>query len=115
MTTKEKIDALAELFRLGKAAADEAGKDEEDGGTCNHDCPAIRVPGMRHTAIEQAAALAGVTVTDFTWMGGQRWYWVNPGIVGQGNRRARMSTAADRAMKAAAPEWCRVCEYCAMD
>lgn len=118
-TTTPKITAaaLAECFRAAKAAA-EAIDNPEDGGTCNRDCPAFRIERCRESLIKEAAALAGVTASDFDWFGGRRWWWLTGFLEGQGNKRARMSHAATRALEAAAAVHCpqmKVCEYCQMD
>lgn len=114
---KVTVESLAICFRAAKEAA-EAVDHEEDGGTCNLDSPAFRLPRVRDKLIQEAAALAGVSADDFKWFGGKRWYWLHGFLRGQGNRRARMSHAATNALKAAADEHCPqmgVCEYCAMD
>jgi hypothetical protein len=100
MTTKEKIQRLAALFR----AADRAAKDADpgpdaDGGTCNLDSPAFRVQGMQRRSIEAAAEEAGVTVARFTWLGGRKWYWLNCALFGQANRRSAMMKAALDALR----------------
>jgi hypothetical protein len=112
--TQTKVETLVEIFRQAKIAAEYAGQNDEDGGTCNLDSPAFQIKGMRQEAIEAAAATAGVDVTDFRWFGG-KWFWVCGFLKGQANRRARMSRAATQAMRELAPEWMSVCEYCAMD
>lgn len=116
--TKSGIDVyrLAEIFRAARDAALLADTDTEDGGTCNCDTPAFRIHGIRQSFIEKAAAIAEVDVTDFTWFGGCRWFWLNVPIRGQGNRRARMMHAAQQVLDAVddIPGWSS-CGYYQMD
>lgn len=109
-----KVEAMAEAFRVAKAAGLAAATDE-DGGTCNMDSPAFRVKGVRAALVHQAAEMAGVTVCDFKWWSGSRWWWLGGFLQGQGNCRQRMSTAATQALKAAKPDFMEVCQYCQMD
>lgn len=116
-TTTERIEALAEVLRAGVAgalAADPGPGQEHDGGSCNFDTPAFRVEGMRRAGIEQAAALAGISVTEIRWFG-CRWYWAGVPLNGQAERRSRMSGAADRAMREQAErrpvDGLKLCEY----
>lgn len=116
--TKVTVYLLAGLFLACKEAGVAAGSDPEDGGTCNMDSPAFNLPRVKDAVIQEAASIAGVTASDFKWFGGQRWYWVTGFLMGQGNRRARMSHAATKALKAAAVELLpemSVCEYCQAD
>ena len=111
------VDDLAKCLDLAKQAAIEAGKNEEDGGTCNLDCPAFQIPGMPDSIIQTAATVAGVTCSKFKWFGAKRWYWVTGFLLGQGNRRSRMSDAATKMLKQCLAEYpeIKVCEYCQMD
>lgn len=93
------VDQLAEMFRAAEAVAVAAGTDPEDGGTCNLDSPAFRIDGLRKTTIEKAAELAGVGVDQFSWFGGRKWFFLRVTLHGQANRRARMSSAADHALR----------------
>lgn len=95
-------DELANIFARAKAAA-EAFKDSEDGGTCNFDAPAFRIDGAPAMLIEGAAEQASISVTDFKWFGGQRWFWLHV-MDGQGNRRTRMAEAATKVLKEAGLE-----------
>ena len=98
-------------------AAGKAAETDDDGGTCNLDSPAFKLPGVRAATIKQAAEAAGVSVADFKWFGG-RWWWLGGFLQGQGNCRSRMSHAATKALKETAATLCpemRVCEYCQMD
>mgnify|MGYP000861740910 FL=1 len=101
-----KIDPneLARVFRNAKAAAlaaDPGEGPENDGGSCNLDTPAMKIP-RAGKAIEQAAALAGVEVTNFSWFGSRSWYWLHVPLMGQASRRTRMMQAAQRVLNAAA-------------
>jgi len=112
--TQTKVETLADIFRQAKLAAEQAGQNTEDGGTCNLDSPAFQCKGMRESTIKAAAELAGVDVCDFRWFGG-KWFWLSSFLEGQANRRARMSQAATQVMRELAPEWMSVCQYCAID
>jgi hypothetical protein len=106
---------LVTAFRAAREAANDAGLNDEDGGTCNLDSPAFRLKGVTKRVIERAARQAGCGVSDFTWFGGHRWFWLQCGLLGQGNRRSRMSRAATDALKEANVSGMEVCEYCQMD
>ena len=102
MTTTTKIDrqTIVHAFREAAAAALAADPgQEQDGGTCNFDSPAIRLPRVREKFLRECAAEAGISVNPFDWFGGKRWYWVNVPMHGQGNRRTRMAEAACRKLK----------------
>lgn len=95
--------------------AGEAVTNLEDGGTCNLDSPAFRAPRKPAKKLVEAAEEAGVTITPFSWFGGKKWYWVGGFSRGQGNLRARICTAAYKALKEHAPEGLEVCAYLQMD
>lgn len=104
MTTLAKIDreTLVHAFREAAAAAlaaDPGEGLENDGGTCNFDTPAIRLPGVREKFLKECAAEAGIDVDPFDWFGGRRYYWVRVPMYGQANRRSRMAEAACRKLK----------------
>lgn len=117
-TAKLKGDALikrlADIFRQAEEAA-LAADPGDDGGTCNLDTPAFTIERVRAATINKAAAMAGVQCTDFRWWSG-RWFWLHVTLLGQGNRRATMSTAAQRVLDAVddIPGW-HACQYCQMD
>lgn len=120
MDTKKKIEILTQVFKQAAAAAIAADPGtglENDGGTCNLDSPAFRIPGLRQNTIEAAAEKAGVTITDFTWFGSQKWFWLGVPLYGQANRRSAMSTAASKVLDE--KENCipgfESCQYMAMD
>ena len=98
--TKVKVTAelLAECFRAAKSAAIEK-IETSDGGTCNLDSPAFRLPCVRDGVIQEAARLAEVTVSHYRWIGGRRWYWLTGFLEGQAARRSAMSTAATQALR----------------
>lgn len=95
-TERITIADLADLFRRAKAAA-LAEANVRDGGTCNFDSPAFRVEGLRMKSIQEAAAKADVSVTDFKWFG-KKWLWLNVPLAGQGFRRTAMAEAAHRVL-----------------
>jgi len=102
MTALAKIDreTLVHAFREAKAAAlaGDPGQDA-DGGTCNFDTPAIRLPGIREKFVAECAAEAGISASAFDWLGGQRWFFVHVPTHGQANRRSIMAEAACRRLK----------------
>lgn len=85
---------LIETFQEAAKAAQEAGRDEEDGGASNFDAPAFRIERVADATIERLAIQAGLRVDKFTWLGRKRWFWLGTPTFGQGNRRSRMSQAA---------------------
>src|SRR5262249_28043600 len=102
MTTVAKIDrkALVDAFREAAAAALAADPGQAaDGGTCNFDTPAIRLPGTRERFVQECAAEAGITASAFDWLGGRRWFFVFVPLHGQANRRSIMAEAACRRLK----------------
>jgi hypothetical protein len=112
------VEQLTAAFSDAKDAAIAAGDaNREDDGTCNMDTPAFRIEGVRSSVIEAAAAAAEVRVDDFKWFGGRRWFWLFVPLMGQGNRRSRMSSAATKALKQHEDKipGLRVCEYQQMD
>jgi hypothetical protein len=97
-----KIDpaALVHAFREAAAAALAADPGPDaDGGTCNFDAPAIRLPGIREKFLSECAAEAGISVDPFEWFGGKRWFWVRVPLRGQADRRSRMAEAACHRLK----------------
>jgi hypothetical protein len=115
-------DWLADLFARAKQAAldaDPGDGPENDGGTCNLDTPAFRAKGCRSSVIQAAAERAGLSVSEFHWFGGKRWWWLHVPLLGQANRRATMAEAAARVLREAAEsgEWPAfgACLYCQMD
>jgi hypothetical protein len=102
MTTLAKIDraTLIHAFREAAAAALAADPGQDaDGGTCNFDTPAIRLPGVREKFIRECAAVAGLEASPFDWFGRRRWFFVFVPLKGQANRRSRMAEAATRRLK----------------
>ncbi len=102
MTTLAKIDreTLVHAFREAAAAALAADPGPEaDGGTCNFDTPAIRLPGIRERFIRECATAAGISASAFDWLGGRRWFFVFVPMNGQANRRSIMAEAACRRLK----------------
>jgi hypothetical protein len=91
---------LVHAFREAAAAAVAADPGPDaDGGACNFDAPAIRLPGIREKFLAECAAEAGVSVDPFEWFGGKRWFWVRVPLRGQADRRSRMAEAACHRLK----------------
>ena len=99
----------------------EPGRDDadpgEDGGTCNLDTPAIRVPGMPDRLMQELAERIGIRLSDYQWFGGQRYYWVSVAVRGQANRRSTMSQAAVDKLRELLEDydWVTVSHYMQMD
>jgi hypothetical protein len=97
MTTLAKIDrdTLIDAFRQAAAAALAADPGPQaDGGTCNFDTPALRLPSIRERFVEECATEAGISASAFAWLGGRRWFFVFVPLHGQASRRSRMAEAA---------------------
>jgi len=113
------FDNLVQVMRDAATAAIDADPGEgNDGGTCNLDTPAFRIHRAQKQDIELAAERAGVTVSEFKWWGGERWWWLNVPLYGQGNRRSAMMTAAQRVLNGVGPDCVKgwhACGYYAMD
>lgn len=97
---KRAFDATADLDKT------------EDGGTCNHDAPALTLPRWNADKVEQAVKEAG---------GRGAWKWNSYGNIrfvigfptsGQGNRRMRRSEAITKMLRDMGYD---AFEYCAMD
>jgi hypothetical protein len=79
MNSISKIDrkTLVHAFREATAAALAADPGQEaDGGSCNFDTAAIRLPGVRERLVLECAAEAGISASAFDWFGGRRWFFV---------------------------------------
>ena len=115
----EKVKAMANCFKQAAAAAEKADPGElaDQKGCCNFDTPAFTVPGMLDKDIKTAASEAGLTVGEFKWFGGKRWYWLWVPMNGQAWRRSAMMEAAQAVLSAFAKEnpWFRSCGYRQMD
>ena len=94
---------IIDAFKAAAKAAEEAGRDIEDGGTSNFDSPAFRLEGRQAPTVQRIAAQAGLTVSRFTWFG-QTWFFLHVPLAGQGSRRSRMSQAAHAVLEQLAPK-----------
>lgn len=83
----------------------------EDGGTCNFDSPALKLPRWNSKKIEQAAEEAGCGAWKWDLWGNSRWV-ISFRSSGQANRRSRR---ADALVKALSGMGYDCTEYCAMD
>lgn len=120
LSKEQVIELLAAYFRSAEGAAREADPGEHaDGGTCNLDTPAFTIKGVRASVVEDAARRAGVTVTEFRWFGGSRWWWLNGCTLGQGSRRSKMMEAAQAELRKLDDmgliSGFSACGYCQMD
>lgn len=109
--------AITEAIKDAAAAATAAGRDEEDGGTCNLDTPAIRLPRLSRKAKDTIEHVSGVRLSKFdAW--GSGWYTVLVPLLGQANRRSRMMEAAMCALQTydgCMGDEVQVCGYYQMD
>lgn len=101
-------DDLREALRIGRAAEDAA---PEDGGTCNFDAAAIRLPRWNSALIEQAAQEAGSHCFDWNLWGTKSWVFC-PDTRGQANARSRNAEAMTRALQAMGYD---AMDYCQAD
>ncbi|MCC8080037.1 MAG: hypothetical protein LIO57_08310 [Oscillospiraceae bacterium] len=102
---RDDLRAALEAGRAAEAAA------PEDGGTCNFDACALRLPRWLAAKVEQAAQEAGTRCFDWQLYGGRR-YVFTPDTHGQGNARSRNAEAMTAYLRAAGYD---AFDYCQMD
>lgn len=83
----------------------------EDGGTCNFDSPAIRLPHWIESKVKQAAEEAGSSAFKWDLYGNPRYVFAPP-TKAQGNRRCRVTEAMCQALSNMGYD---VLEYSQMD
>lgn len=83
----------------------------EDGGTCNFDSPALKLPRWNSKKIKQAAEEAGCGAWKWELWGNARWV-ISFRSSGQANRRSRRADALVEALSGMGYD---CTEYCAMD
>lgn len=93
-----KYKRLAGDLRKAAAAA-QAYKDHEDGGTCNFDAPSLHLYRWSAAEIKRAAKAAGLSCFPWKICGKTRWVFSVP-IPGQGNRRTEAAEAMTRELEA---------------
>lgn len=86
------------LIRAKEAALKFAGI--EDGGTCNFDCPMIRLYRWKQAEIEEAFSGAGLRYFDTT-IYGTKYYVICGGTYGIANKRTAMAEEMYRIIKEA--------------
>jgi hypothetical protein len=99
MNTAEKTLMLGELFKRANEAAiaaDPGDGLENDGGTCNFDTPGFKCKHMRMKTVRDAAAYAGVGISDVELYG--TWFLVRVELRGQAARRTKMMEAAQEVL-----------------
>ena len=101
-------DDLRRALAAGRAAEK---ANPEDGGTCNFDSAAIRLPRWNAAKVEQAAKEAGTSCFDWILFGGKR-YVFSPDSKAQANARSRNAEAMTKALKAMGYE---AMDYCQAD
>lgn len=102
---------LAEDLKRIHAEAVKACENIHDGGTCNHDAPALYLPRWNAAQIKQAAKVAGVGCFKWGSFGGGNWVFC-PRINGQAYRREKCAEYMTEALRRAGYE---AITYCAMD
>ena len=105
---RELVAALDQAAQEAHAARE---ANDEDGGTCNFDAPALDLPGWRPQDVELVARAAGTTVFAWRLYKTRRWVFGVPHPCGQGNLRSRMAEAMTRSLAAngyAATEYCQM-------
>ena len=100
-------DDLRAALAAGRAAED---ADPEDGGTCNFDSAAVRLPRWQLSKVQQAAKEAGTSC--FVWELFGRHFVFGPDTRGQGNARSRNAEAMVAALLALGYD---AIDYCQMD
>ena len=115
MTPENKQQLISALKNAEIAAiAADPGQDA-DGGTCNFDKPAIRIPNIRKDTMKEIAQISKIDLYPFHWLGNKVWYWVGTSANGQANRRTTMMQAALRVLKDECTEEVMVNGYYQMD
>lgn len=94
--------ALTEALIKAKEAAEAAGANIEDGGTCNFDNPAMQFDRKERAEAEKAIADAGLRSYEWEFAGNKKQVALIIGgmTVGQGERRTTMAEAFKDSMKA---------------
>lgn len=99
---------LCEALCIGR---DAEAADPEDGGSCNFDSAAIRLPYWSEKLVERAAQEAGTSC--FTWKAwGAKFYVFHPDSRSQANARSRNAEAMARALRAMGYD---AVDYCQLD
>lgn len=106
---QELIDALKLACNAAHAAREE---NDEDGGTCNFDAPALNLPRWKRADIEACAKAAGLIVRDWKPYGMRRWVFSVPFPCGQANLRSRMAEAMTASLKESGFD---AMDYCQLD
>jgi hypothetical protein len=101
-------DALAAALEAGRQAEK---ADPEDGGTCNFDAAALRLPRWNAAKVEQAAQEAGTSCFDWT-LYGQRRFVFQPDSTAQANARSRNAEAMTASLRSQGYD---AFDYCQMD
>lgn len=90
-------DDIRAALNAGRAAED---ADPEDGGTCNFDAAAVKLPRWCSEKVIQAAKEAGTSCSKWSYYG-SGYYVINPDTRAQANARSRNAEAVTAALKAA--------------
>lgn len=98
-------DDLRIALKAGRSAED---ANPEDGGTCNFDSAALKLPRWKEAMVKQAAKEAGTGA--FKWHNG--WFVFGPNTSGQANARSRNAEAMTKSLDSLGYE---AFEYCQMD
>lgn len=93
-------DDIKAALEAGKAVEAE---NPEDGGTCNFDAPAIKLPRWSAEKVKQAAKEAGTSAMDWD-LWGERRFVIFPNSKAQANARSRNAEAMEYYLR-------RICRY----
>ena len=115
MTPEDKQQLVSALKNAEIAAITADPGQDADGGTCNFDKPAIRIPNIRKATMQEIAQASGITLHPFHWLGNKVWYWVGTSANGQAHRRTTMMQAAVNVLKDESPDGILVNGYYQMD
>lgn len=111
MKKPSKYNQFREVLRAALAAGRAAeAANPEDGGACNFDATAIRLPRWRADKVKQAVQEAGTSCYSIKRPGGTVWL-ITPDTHAQANARSRNSEAVTAALRAAhwdAFDWCQL-------
>ncbi len=101
-------DDIRRALDVGEAVEKE---NSEDGGTCNFDGTAVKLPVRKKAVVYQIAKECGVHCFEWKFCG-ERWWVFPPRTHGQGNARSRNASAVTYALEELGYD---ALDYCEMD
>ena len=106
-----KYAKLRDDLRAALEAASAAAAAVDDGGTCNLDAAALRLPRWNESLVKRAAEEAGAGCWKWTSYGGPRFVF-SPRVPGQARKRERAAEAMTAALRSLGYD---AFNYCQMD